>query len=203
MRTTSATKCRNKLPKSGAILFLAICASLLASQLVLAQECTLAIQLKDPYIRSDYETVIDFWQRPQAAMTSEEMYENIQISSYGDELPTFNRDSGSRILDPISMECITCHDGTLASSIHYKVSSRGQGEGRSMGSINGSHPVGSNYTRFTSKREYVPSYNLPRNMILMNGKISCITCHDMLSRSQAYLVVDMAGSNLCFACHRK
>lgn len=199
MKTTSATNCRNNLAKSGTILFLAICVSLLASQLVCAQECTLAIQLKDPYIRSDYQTVIDYWQRPQAAMTAEEMYENIQISSYGDELPTFTRDSGSRILDPISMECITCHDGTLAGSIHYKVSS----ESSSIGTINGSHPVGTDYTRYISKREYVPSYDLPRNMILMNGKISCVTCHDMLSRNQAYLVVDMTSSNLCFSCHRK
>jgi len=199
MKTTSASNYRNNLAKSRTILFLAICVSLLASQPVCAQECTLAIQLQDPYIRSDYQTVIDYWQRPQAAMTAEEMYENIQNSSYGDELPTFTPDSGSRILDPISMECITCHDGTMAGSIHYKVSS----ESSSIGTINGSHPVGTDYTRYISKREYVPSYNLPRNMILMNGKISCVTCHDMLSRNQAYLVVDMTSSNLCFSCHRK
>jgi len=197
MKTTS--NYRNNLAKSGTILFLAICVCLLASQPVCAQECTLAIQLKDPYIRSDYQTVIDYWQRPQAAMTAEEMYENIQISSYADELPTFTQGSGSRILDPISMECITCHDGTMAGSIHYKVSS----ERSSIGTINGSHPVGTDYTRYISKREYVPSYNLPRNMILMNGKISCVTCHDMLSRNQAYLVVDMTSSNLCFSCHKK
>jgi len=203
MRTFSANNCQSKTSKSGIILFLVICVFLLASQLVCAQECTLAIQLNDPYIRSDYQTVIDYWQKPQSAMTAEEMYGNIQNSSYSDELPTFTPDSGSRILDPISMECITCHDGTLAGSIHYKVSSMDQGEGRSVGSINGSHPVGTDYSRYISKREYVPSYNLPRNMILMNGKISCVTCHDMLSRNQAYLVVDMTSSNLCFACHRK
>lgn len=168
-----------------------------------AQECTLALQLNDPYIRSDYETVVEYGRKTQVGLSVEAMYENIQSTSYNDELPMLSAHTGNRILDPISMECITCHDGTLASSVHYKVKTAEQAQTRSLGNIAGSHPVGMDYTRYGNNREYVPHYSLPGNMVLMDGRIGCISCHDMLSKNKAYLAVELSNSELCFSCHRK
>lgn len=166
------------------------------------KECTLALQLNDPLIRSDYLSMIEYGQKYQASLSVEDMYSNIQSSSFDNELPTVSFHDGNRILDPISMECISCHDGTLAGSVHYRVNGPNY-TAFNIKAVTGSHPVGMDYTRYTNKKDYAPFYELPKNMVLMDGRIGCLTCHDMLGKNMAYLSTDLNNSNLCFACHRK
>lgn len=169
-----------------------------------SQDCTLALQLQqDPIIRSDYETVIAAHQSTQANQSVEEMYNNIQSISYSSDIPLQSAHSGDRILDPISMECITCHDGTVARAVYYKVKTPAEAAVGSSLTVGGSHPVGMDYTKYVNNRSYVAYYSLPQNMVLMDGKVACISCHDMLNKTPAYLAVDLNSSNLCFSCHRK
>lgn len=203
MKTTGKKTYRNRFAGLVFRHLFAFCCIAMASQNASAQECTLAQQLKDPFIRSDYETVIAAGQTTPRSLSVEDMYDNIQSTSYNDELPILSAHNGSRLLDPISMECITCHDGTLASAVNYKVKTADQAGVKSFDAIAGSHPVGMDYTRFGNSKQFVPYYRLPQNMVLMDGRVACITCHDMLSSNKAYLAVDLNGSGLCFTCHNK
>jgi predicted CXXCH cytochrome family protein len=179
---------------------LAACLVAAAGTSANSQDCTLALQLKDPVIRADYETVIAVAQTTNLSV--EEMYANVQNVTFTD-IPVTMTQSGNRLLDPISMECITCHDGTTAISVNYKIKSPETIASHSLDNIGGSHPVGTDYTRYIGRKDYAPYDSLPNNMVLMEGKLSCITCHDMLSTNRAYLAVDLEQSNLCFTCHRK
>lgn len=203
MKTTGKNTQGNRLAGLVFRHLFAFCCVVMASQNATAQECTLAQQLKDPFIRADYETVIAASQTTPRSLSVEDMYDNIQSTSYNDELPTLSAHSGSKLLDPISMECITCHDGTLASAVNYKVKDPSQVGTSSFNTIAGSHPVGMDYTKYSNNRQFAPYYRLPQNMVLMDGKVACITCHDMLSTNKAYLTVDLNGSGLCFTCHNK
>lgn len=182
---------------------LAVCFSvLLICNSVGAEECLLAKQLRDPIIRADYQTVIAASQTADAVSDVEEMYASIQNANFR-ELPTRSAHNGNRILDPISMECITCHDGTLGRSVNYKVKGAVPFTASGLDTITGSHPVGMDYAKLRMNRAFVPGELLPENMPLMSGRVSCVTCHDMMSNNKAYLAVDLDKSALCFKCHNK
>lgn len=166
------------------------------------KECTLALQLSDPSIRSDYLSMIEYGQKYQSSLSVENMYNNIQSTSYDNDLPTISFHDGNRILDAISMECVACHDGTLAGSVHYRVNGPNY-TAFNIKAVTGSHPVGMDYTKYASNKSYAPFYELPKNIVLMDGRVGCLSCHDMLGKNMAYLSTDLNNSNLCFACHKK
>lgn len=82
-----------------------------------------------------------------------------------------------------SARCLACHDGTT---------------GAAMGP---SHPVEVSYARASARdpRRYVPAAALPREITLVNGNVSCVSCHDGASLHPARTV---DPSTLCLACHR-
>lgn len=141
------------------------------------KSCLLAEQLKDPVIRADYDTIID-----------------------DSEVTGFNR---TVLLDPISMECLGCHDGTLAKAVNHRISDGDTQRVKSIETIKGSHPIGMDYNTFARSKEYVPSDTLAANIKLINGKVGCVSCHNLLGRNDKYLVVDNTKSGLCFSCHNK
>lgn len=93
-------------------------------------------------------------------------------------------------LDVFSTECLMCHDGSLAQQAHY---SRDTGH-----AIVGSHPIGVPLPRSDAFVHPFPGSNI----ILINGRISCVTCHDMEAPGP-HLAVSNAESVLCLSCHRK
>lgn len=141
--------------------------------------CLLAEQLKDPVIRADYDAIID--------------------DSDG---TGFNR---TVLLDPISMECLGCHDGTLAKSVNHRISDGNTHRTPSIETIKGAHPVGMEYEIFASSKfkEYAPADSLNRDIKLINGRVGCVSCHNLLGRNDKYLAVDNTKSGLCFSCHYK
>lgn len=177
-----------------------------------AGECELARQLRDPLVRADYETIVAAYQSdadtmettpPPNTMDPGGMFELIIKASYKYDANTHQPNKDVSFIDPISMECFTCHDGNNAKGANTKIRSLGNGESHGMQTITGSHPIGMSYVKFANNREYTHWQTLPKNMILMDGKVVCITCHDMLSRNSLYLTTDMKGSGLCFSCHIK
>lgn len=141
------------------------------------KSCLLAEQLKDPVIRADYDTIID-----------------------DPEMTGFNR---TVLLDPISMECLGCHDGTLAKAVNHRISDGDTQRVKSIETIKGSHPIGMDYNTFARSKEYVPSHTLAADIKLINGKVGCVSCHNLLGRNDKYLAVDNTRSGLCFSCHNK
>ena len=123
--------------------------------------------------------------------------------------------------DRESAKCLSCHDGLTASDIPI-----GQQSTRTVqtGSSGGSHPIGISYSRAYSGNhdEYVAEASLDPTICLVDGMLSCVTCHERrpvtdkdtiavvgnvhISNSctaSKKLVIDNTGSRLCFGCHLK
>jgi hypothetical protein len=82
-----------------------------------------------------------------------------------------------------SSRCLACHDGT---------------SGQCLGL---SHPVEVDYARAAMRDpgRYVPASALPADVPLVNGRVSCVSCHDGASTHPAHTV---EPARLCLACHR-
>jgi len=92
-------------------------------------------------------------------------------------------------MDAESHDCLSCHDGTIASDI-------GRDDHQS-------HPVGVVHTTRSGDTEMPVK---PRQMIdprirLLDGRIGCGTCHNAYSREANQLVMSNQGSAFCLSCH--
>ena len=110
---------------------------------------------------------------------------------------------GTRI-DKASMTCLSCHDGSLGSANDVNSGSWKHGVRMSPFDPEGSHPIGVNYARAMRKHGGLrPVSQLNPAIKLIDGKVSCRSCHDMYATTYKKLVVTMSGSRLCFECHDK
>ncbi len=107
----------------------------------------------------------------------------------------------SGMMDSASRQCLSCHDGVNASnnaSGHANMSSAGLGRGR------GEHPVGVRYRKQRSGSRFVSlrhQSQLPKEILLPQGQVSCTSCHDLFASTKARLAIPIKKSALCFACH--
>lgn len=102
-------------------------------------------------------------------------------------------------IDPVSLDCLGCHDGVTASEVKIAV---GPG-GAVQSSSSSSHPIGTDYVAFSNIDTSVPPINeLPPEILLVDGKVGCPTCHVPYDAVHGALVIPQAGSKLCFTCHR-
>jgi hypothetical protein len=62
------------------------------------------------------------------------------------------------------------------------------------------HPIGADYSRFSTLRGYNPASSLARDILLPEGRVSCLSCHEAYSRQHGKVV--QAGT-LCTQCHNK
>lgn len=90
--------------------------------------------------------------------------------------------------------CLSCHDGSVASN-HVSLA-RNAGMERS-------HPVdivyASSLARLPGKLHV--RYDMPQRLVLPDGRVTCITCHDGASSEPFHVALPMNGSRLCFGCH--
>lgn len=143
--------------------------------------CSFAEELKDSNNRSDYlELLTQLRQRVVTPVQyySESMYQEIaradspRMRSYG--------------LDPISYQCVSCHDGSIAPATRY------------------SHPVGIEYPMYSTYiSHFVSRGALNRRIILIDGKVGCLSCHNPLNPGRNHLVMSNDRSRLCLSCHMK
>lgn len=183
---------------------------------VKGEECTMALQLRDPTVRNNYLSIIESGKLPK--------------NGYGCGSRYISTTNGQQsVIDPISMECISCHDGTIGRNVYYKIVNNDIPEttdvlvlqithsagndvvtSQTTGTVDAyavksgiSHAIGTDYTKYNCNPGFNSWESLPEEMVLMNGEVSCATCHNLLGNSRLYLSVDMSASGLCFACHRK
>jgi hypothetical protein len=90
-----------------------------------------------------------------------------------------------------SLRCVACHDGS--SGVPVTIGPAGAGHG--------DHPVEVDYgwTASRSPKRYVPLARLPAEIRLVDGKVTCTTCHDGASPHRGR--VALGGRGLCQACH--
>lgn len=102
-------------------------------------------------------------------------------------------------LDSFSAGCITCHDGIV--SRKDLLNFRNDPETR-MQMISGKHPIGMNYERYASRRDTLKKTDdLNSKLVLVGGKVSCVTCHDPLNPEKNHLALNDNGRDLCMECH--
>lgn len=99
-------------------------------------------------------------------------------------------------IDTFSIQCLSCHE-TLGDDLAVRMS----GNVIRHGSDRGNHPVGMMYQRSISYGGYRSIAQLPKEIALPNGRVSCISCHHGYSEQHGQLVMSNLGSRLCFSCH--
>ncbi len=105
-------------------------------------------------------------------------------------------------LDTESARCLGCHDGVTASDRHNTTAAGRSSLG--FGDRMSNHPIGVGYgvkrgkTASTALR---PVNLLPSAVRLPQGKVSCVSCHNLYSPDPNHLTVSIENSSLCFTCH--
>ena len=90
-------------------------------------------------------------------------------------------------------DCISCHDGTIASNTSFCLTNC---------NYRTAHSVGRNYPPPRQEDSYAPVDSLVEKGIhLYDGKTTCLTCHNLKNQEKFHLVINNSGSTLCFACH--
>lgn len=113
------------------------------------------------------------------------------------------RETGSRSLpiDQESMECLGCHDGSIAGLAESTI--RGEGVWEHGENIGLTHPIGVDYVLASATdHSLAPVGSLNPAVRLYSGKVGCGSCHSAYSKLPKLLVLDNRGSNLCLQCHR-
>ena len=124
----------------------------------------------------------------------------------------FSEFDTGELLGASSSECLRCHDGTIASdggtmSLHGTelkgVVWEHKGQGQSYGGAS-SHPIGIDYKDAFMRRpkEIIAISLLPPTILLPEGKVECVSCHNLFTREANHLSVTNAGSRLCLTCHK-
>ncbi|HBA89309.1 MAG TPA: hypothetical protein DCZ75_15375 [Geobacter sp.] len=174
------------------------------------ETCAFSIQMKKPAFRMRYMEKVAKYQDGAAAAprlaTIDEMYGNVQeVSLFTDEggsssAEAFNNAIG---VDPLSLDCLSCHDGSGASNVTINL--RNDPYKRFRNAQNAKdHPIGMEYGNYvaTPGNDYKPIFGRS-NMVLVNGKVGCLTCHDPQNSEKGHLVMSDRNSALCLSCHSK
>jgi predicted CXXCH cytochrome family protein len=110
----------------------------------------------------------------------------------------------SQHIDAMSMNCLTCHDGTYGSSVSSQAGIWKHEQG-SLRHDQSSHPIGIDYeaarAQRGSKTDLRPMLSVDRRIRFFLGKVGCGSCHDPYSTSYKKLVISDENSKLCFSCH--
>jgi predicted CXXCH cytochrome family protein len=92
--------------------------------------------------------------------------------------------------------CLNCHDGVIANEASPCLASNCFFEGR--------HPVDRPFPPANKHEEFVTLMELVEAGIpLLQGRVDCISCHDLLKETKDHLRIEIDGSKLCYACHLK
>lgn len=104
-------------------------------------------------------------------------------------------------LDSESRRCLGCHDGVNAIEKAGGSGSSGLGQ---FGAFGSEHPIGVVYSpagRGHRSARLRPSGLLPDTIRLPQGRVSCVSCHNLYARNEHLLSASMDQSALCFTCH--
>jgi len=104
-------------------------------------------------------------------------------------------------IDSHSLHCLGCHVGSHLVGGAVSVSRNGILR-HSSGSA--PHPIGRSYRDASRKGGYHPEHQLAQKKIMLSdGKISCVSCHEAYKKDHGRLVASLDRSELCLSCHAK
>jgi predicted CXXCH cytochrome family protein len=112
--------------------------------------------------------------------------------------------ASSQEIDPMSKNCISCHDGAFAASATIMAGAWTH-EQSFLSHDRGSHPIGMNYEAARINRgrktDLKPLSAVDRRIRFFDGKVGCGSCHDPYSTIRKRLVMSDDNSKLCYSCH--
>jgi predicted CXXCH cytochrome family protein len=111
------------------------------------------------------------------------------------------RGQGTIDIDAHSLHCLGCHAGS-----HSGGGSVSIGRNGILRHASGSapHPIGRSYRDASARGGFHPEHQLAQKKILLsNGKVSCVSCHEAYKKDHGKLVVSLDRSALCLSCHAK
>ncbi len=177
----------------------------------LGGDCAYSQQLRNPAIREEFlakltrvaanfcaaEYALGTTGELAAATPLEEMYENIETASY--------KEPGWNSIDTFSVNCLSCHDGQNGAYGEISVRNNPASRKSERRHSAANHPIGMEYAGYAAfnNREFKSSFTLDRNMLLIDGKVGCLTCHNPLNPAKNHLVMSDRRSALCLSCHNK
>lgn len=184
------------------------------------QTCTFSQQLQESVsARKQYMVKIDAVRNPiyEAGNSVEDMYGNIVPVSYQEDdedssgfgtleviFSGKKASSGPSLnLDSLSVDCMSCHDGAIASSVGVDLRDRPYDRRSRVNSFTSDHPVGMTYQSYVSANRGYKEVGSNTRMIFVNGKVGCLTCHNPLNPEKGHLVMSDRNSALCQTCHDK
>ena len=106
--------------------------------------------------------------------------------------------------------CIQCHNGTIAREAVGGVKRERLVNKQHPGMFGGAHtsadhPVSVDYPQFDKHYHPMTTVVARTDVVLPNGRVECISCHDPHNTSDAkhMLVMKKTRSALCLTCHKK
>ena len=112
--------------------------------------------------------------------------------------------SASGEIDPLSLTCLSCHDGSYSQSTAIRAGVWTHGRDF-MKYDSGSHPIGVDYEAARSRRgrrtDLRPMAVVDPRIRFFEGKVGCGSCHDPYSAIEKHLVMSDRESRLCLSCH--
>lgn len=136
----------------------------------------------------------------------------------GSEVQASTMDMMDVQLDAVARGCMECHNGVGASHITVK---NARSPLQISGMMNVNHPVGMDYNEhaYRKPRSYQSSASLDSNILLVDGRVSCVSCHQLkVDEEQQVAIAQIGNSNcsassqltvgpretdLCLSCHIK
>lgn len=104
-------------------------------------------------------------------------------------------------LDKVSLECLSCHDGTVQESVNYRTAGS---NALTYQDRYFTHPIGVDYAEAARENMELRSLDdLSPYISLIEGRVGCASCHSIFSEESTLLVFDNRGSALCLECHVK
>lgn len=166
------------------------------------ETCALTVQMQNKQFRARYMQKVAQYQDGAAPKVAsvEEMYQNIEPASF---FPDDNEPVSNTIgVDPLSLDCLGCHDGSRASDVTINLRNDPFRRQQMQGTAK-DHAIGMDYAAYASNpRDFKPVFGNSK-MVFVDGKVGCLTCHDPANQERGHLVMSDRRSALCLTCHNK
>ena len=186
---TTMTKSRTLI--SIAVGVFAFAATIVAAN---AESCFLAQQLTNPQLRAEYEQKIADAKAAATSRFGESYNYSVNFTVSANENVT---------IDSFSYDCILCHDGMNAKyhDIRFR---QGRRESISLVTVLASHPIGMSYGSMAYENDKLRNMaNLDPSITLVDGRVGCLSCHNLLNPEKFHLAMNNENSQLCLQCHGK
>lgn len=157
-------------------------------------ECTYSTQLAAKEQRDIYTAQIKRIKQAATSAYGESQAESITFTFKGERIE----------LDPVSFDCIACHDGVSAPlhDIRFKSDTVRNGD---INKVLGPHPIGMHYgsAAYAKPGTLRDQFSLNDDMVFVNGLVGCLSCHNPLNPEKKRLITGLNESQLCLTCHTK